>query len=411
MNKGDTYTIKVEPAGGDKLAKTVVKRTDDRIVLSQNAGMTLNELKRSYETILKAQAIYYPVAFQFLRELGAGRQGKVFLGLRQGARGCITEHAIKLYDPSLYRSPEEYWTDMGRIASQISQLQRVQSPNLVTRHSYEETYGIGYIQMEAIDGMDLTRLMTMDHLQIARAKSTDKEWQTFTETLFFLRRNRAALRPGLVVYILRSILRGLETLHAANFLHYDIKPGNIMIDRLGYVKIVDFGRAVLAGEKLTFLLGSPLYMAPETHRREIASIQADFYSVGLVGIEMLRGRSLTKSHDIDEETLLRMKMKLPERLHRILPGYVQKNDYLVSILGRFIDPEPGNRHHTAKDAEAGDKGLRIVDKQFAQAGVETEYSRILSDYLAKLVDTKTSRIEMPRVRSYSSDVTNVVRSI
>ena len=48
---------------------------------------------------------------------------------------------------------------MGRIAAQISRMQRIQSPNMVSRHSYEETYGIGYVEMEAVDGLDLARLM------------------------------------------------------------------------------------------------------------------------------------------------------------------------------------------------------------------------------------------------------------
>ena len=65
------------------------------------SGMTLDHLRKNYESITTASAIYYPVAYQFVRELGRGHQGRVFLALRQGARGCITEHAIKLFDPSI----------------------------------------------------------------------------------------------------------------------------------------------------------------------------------------------------------------------------------------------------------------------------------------------------------------------
>src|SRR5512136_1295824 len=115
--------------------------------LAEPAGMTRHHLIDNYATIIGARAIYYPVAYQLTGELGRGRQGIVFLGLRQGARGCITQHAIKLFDPGIYRTPEEYWTDMGRLASQISRLQSLQSPNLVPRHSYDETYGIGYSLM------------------------------------------------------------------------------------------------------------------------------------------------------------------------------------------------------------------------------------------------------------------------
>jgi serine/threonine protein kinase len=294
---------------------------------------------------------------------------------------------------------------MGRIASQISQLQRVQSPNLVPRHVYEETYGIGYVQMESIDGIDLRRLLTPAHLTAARERSSEAEWERFNKTLFAETDGRVALRPGVVVYILRSVLRGLERLHENNFLHCDIKPGNIMIDRLGYVKVVDFGRAVLTGERISFLLGSPQYMAPETHRREVGVSQSDFYSLGLVALEMLRGETLTASEIVDEEELLKIKDALPDKLSDLLPATVLQNRYLHSILRRFIDPEPDNRHPTAKDAEAGEEGLVVVDKQFAQAGEETEYSRILSDYLAKLIDAKTDRVELDAVPAHESELT------
>lgn len=356
-------------------------------------GLSRNELVERYEAICRARAIYYPVAFQFRRGLGRGRQGRVFLGLRQGARGCVTEHAIKVFDPSIYTNPEEYWTDMGRIASQISQLQRMQSPNLVFRHSYEETNGIGYSQMEAIDGLDLRRLLLPDHFEQVHERSTEAEWRHFRRTLFQIEGKAFSLKPGVVVYILRSALRGLESLHSMNFLHSDVKPGNIMIDRLGSVKLVDFGRAVLTGERLSFLLGSPLYMAPESHRRETAASQADFYSLGLVALEMLRGRILADEPDPSEEDLLAAKMALPSSLPGLLPRDVRKNRDLVAILRRFLEPDPSRRFSSAREAEIGDKGLRPVDNRLVRAGLDSEYARDLADYLAKLVDIHTNRIE------------------
>jgi len=357
-------------------------------------GMTMDELARNFDTILKAGAIYYPVAYRLMRTLGKGRQGVVFLGLRQGARGCITEHAIKIFDPRIYRSPEEYWTDMGRIASQISQLQRLQSPNLVQRHAYEETYGLGYVQMESVDGMDLRRFLSKDHLQMAMNNSAPAEWTRLSSTLFHFDGDTVSLQPGLAVYILRNVLRGLERLHEMSFLHSDVKPGNIMIDRLGYVRIVDFGRAVIAGEKLSFLIGSPLYMSPETHRREPGGPESDLFSVGLMALEMLRGKRLAENEDVSEDDLLKMKMGLLGQLDQMLPQAVVANGMLMAILRRLLDPDPAARYPTAKVAESGGEGLGVVDKQLVQAGLDSEYGRDLSDYLSKLVHSKTDRVEM-----------------
>lgn len=368
------------------------------IIGPPRTAMTMEDLRSNYDSILRARALYYPVAYQFPRELGRGRQGRVFLALRQGARGCITEHAIKLFDPRLYRTPEEYWSDMGRIASQISRMQRIQSPNLVSRHNYEETYGIGYIEMEAIDGMDLRRFLRRDHLDMARKNCSAKDWTRFTRNIFRLEKDRLSVQPGIVVYILRGVLRGLECLNVLNFLHSDIKPGNIMIDRLGNVNVVDFGRAVIVGEKLTFLLGSPMYMSPETHRRESGGVESDLYSLGLVALEMLMGRRLIERDDVTEDDLLAAKMNLPDQLASLLPHHVLENKHLVSILRKFIEPDPTRRYRSAKEAEIGDEGLKVVDKQLVRAGLDTEYSRDLSDYLSMLVDPRTDRIEAPPMR-------------
>jgi serine/threonine protein kinase len=358
------------------------------------SGMTMEHLKNNYEAIINARAIFYPVAYQFRNELGRGRQGRVFLGLRQGARGCITEQAIKVFDPQIYRNTEEYWTDMGRIAFQISKLQRLQSPNLVAMSSYEETCGIGYAQLEAIDGIDLGRLLSREHLEFTKKRSSPKEWARMTKTIFRMKGDRVCLQPGIAVYILRGVLRGLERLHAINFLHSDIKPENIMIDRLGNVKVVDFGRAVMVGEKVSFLLGSPLYMAPEIHRREIGGIQADFYSLGLVALEMLRGEKIAHSDDVNESDLLRIKMELLGHLSDILPSHVLANTDLVAILSRFIEPDPVARYSSAQEAEVGEGGLRVIDRQLVQAGLASEYGRDLSDYLSRLVDGSSQRIDL-----------------
>ena len=105
--------------------------------------LSSEHLISNYQAILQDRAIYYPVAYRLERVLGQGRQGIVFLGLRQGARGCITHHALKLYDPGIYANTQKYWTDMGRIALQVSRLQMVNTPYLVSRDVYEETNGIG----------------------------------------------------------------------------------------------------------------------------------------------------------------------------------------------------------------------------------------------------------------------------
>ncbi len=87
---------------------------------------------------------------------------------------------------------------MGRIASQISQLQQIQSPNLVSRLSYDETYGVGYVQMEAINGVDLSSLISKESIELAKSNSSPEEWQQFTKSLFYVApfRGNISLQPA-----------------------------------------------------------------------------------------------------------------------------------------------------------------------------------------------------------------------
>ncbi len=400
---GDQHngTLTINLMNKNQIQKPVQQFVNDARIFSAmpSCVMTIEQLRQNYEFILNTKAIFYPVPYQILCEIGSGRQGTVLFALRHGARGCITEHAVKLFDPRLYRSVGEYWTDMGRIAYQVSQLHRLQSPNLVSTDNYEETYGIGYIQMEAIDGLDVSRLMAKETLEIARKGSTSKEWAKFTATIFRIEDERICLQAGVAVHILRAVLRGLERVHALHFLHADIKPTNIMIDRLGDIKLVDFGRAAIIGEKATFLLGSPMYMAPETHRREPTTVLSDCYSLGLVALEMLTGRRITENDNPTEEELLRIKMDLPNRFSDILPKHLLANDALMHVLCKFLAPDPSLRYPSAREAESGEEGLKVISKQLVQASLDAEYARELSRFISTFANTDEQRVDdrLPRV--------------
>jgi serine/threonine protein kinase len=377
-------TTRVETVNG--AAETATNADSD--VVGQPFEPPMEHLKARFEAITRSLAIYYPVAYRLVRELGRGRQGIVFLALRQGARGCITRHAIKIFDPSIYTSAKRYWTDMGRIADQISRLQSVRAPNLVARDAYEETNGIGYVQMEPVDGVDLQYLLKPRHLEVVRERCTPEEWSRYTDVIFRLEGDRVSIQPGIALYIMRQVLRGLEALHEMGYVHSDIKPANVMVDRLGYVKLIDYGRAVRAHEEVTILFGSPLYMAPETHRRQPSLYQSDIYSVGLLGLEMLRGEPLVDARDMTEKDLLQFKMELPDRLMDLLPEHVRKNQQFTGLLRRFVEPDPELRFRAAGDAESGNEGLRLVHKQLVQLGKDTEYGRELQGYLTRLLPPK-----------------------
>ena len=350
-------------------------------------GTGSTQLNANYRAIIEARAIHYPVAYRFPRELGRGRQGIVYLSLRQGARGCVTRHAIKLFDPSIYSTAKKYWTDMGRIAAQTSKLQLVKNPSLVAPDIYEESNGIGYLQMEVVNGISLRELMDGTHLAQARARSTPDEWNRITDVIFRLEDNRIKIQPGIVLYLLRRVLRGLETLHEMGFVHADVKPANIMIDRLGYIKLIDYGRAMLLNEPITILLGTPSYMAPEVHEHRIARAHSDLFSLGLVALEMLRGERLFELNTAVSDTdLVRIKKEVISNLYHLLPEHVRDNAQFLLLLQRFLDPNPDARFATAEEAVLGSNGVAALHKQLTFAGKDSEYGRELENYLSKIIN-------------------------
>ena len=96
--------------------------------------------------------------------------------------------------------------------------------------------------------------------------------------------------------ITRQIAAGLRALHRQEMIHQDLKPENIMIDRYGTVKIIDFGSTKIAGiEEITTplehrgVLGTRNYTAPEYLQGYAGNNVSDLYSLGVIVYEMLTG--------------------------------------------------------------------------------------------------------------------------
>jgi len=100
-----------------------------------------------------------------------------------------------------------------------------------------------------------------------------------------------------VLYLVQQMTKGLRAMHRRETLHQDIKPGNIMIDRNGEVKIIDFGSCYIRGiaEISTPLerdgiLGTAGYSAPEVVLSAKSSVQSEVFSLAVIVYEMLTGK-------------------------------------------------------------------------------------------------------------------------
>merc|ERR1711934_143757 len=88
-----------------------------------------------------------------------------------------------------------------------------------------------------------------------------------------------------------NVLGGFEHIHATGYAYRDLKPENLLIDKDGYVKIVDFGFAIkmAPGQKTQTLCGTPEYLSPELVLSKGHDRGVDFWAFGILIYEMLCG--------------------------------------------------------------------------------------------------------------------------
>jgi serine/threonine protein kinase len=166
---------------------------------------------------------------------------------------------------------------------------------------------------------------------------------------------RAAGRVGVAIGLrcVKQICRALALVHGQGAVHRDLKSDNILVDRRGVVRVVDFGLAAFADRRLGFAPGSFgtfTYMAPETLLGR-STPASDVYSLGLLMYELFTGGGphLTAPWSADDKKDHRDEHYLLKKSLRFAPpSEVQneiRNDYrwLDALILRCLETEPGRR--------------------------------------------------------------------
>ena len=348
----------------------------------------MEDLRQRFSELLwELESLATQREFRIIRRLGKGRQGVVLEAVHRGNLDCVTRHALKIFDPAIFPSQQAYMSDLHRVSRQVGVLQQLYHPNLVQCEAFYTHRDLGVVVMELIDGLDLNAFVDpYDHAALA-SSYTAAEWQHVNNVIFTDPDHR--VQPGVAFYILRKILRGLETMHRIGYIHCDIKPSNIMIDRFGTVKLIDFGRATAITDRDDFFLGSPMYMAPELHERKHLGPLVDLYSAGIVVLELLHGGHLMDARSPERE-IHRFKLALPGRILDFLPEPARRNETLVKILLRLLAVNPADRYPSATDADAGHEGAYLIHQQLTRSNLDTDYGRELETYLAHRLPPRVS---------------------
>jgi len=197
--------------------------------------------------------------YQIIEELGKGGMGKVYKVFDQEVQAKM---ALKLIKPEV--SADKNTID--RFRNELKIARDISHKNICRMYDLGREAGNYFITMEYVSGEDL--------------KS-------------FIRRSRQ-LVVGTAIFIAKQVCEGLAEAHRVGVVHRDLKPGNIMIDKEGNAKIMDFGIARSISVKgitgAGVMIGTPEYMSPEQVEGKEVDKRSDIYSLGIILYEMLTGQ-------------------------------------------------------------------------------------------------------------------------
>ena len=102
-------------------------------------------------------------------------------------------------------------------------------------------------------------------------------------------------------FLMTNLILAIEYIHKKKIVHRDLKPENIIFNTQGYLKVTDFGISVeLKKIDKSDDSGTPAYMAPETIKGEDQNFCVDYYSIGVIGYEIMKGNVPYDSNDREE---------------------------------------------------------------------------------------------------------------
>ena len=259
--------------------------------------------------------------YRVVRKLGGGGMADVYLceDLTLG-RHVAVKVLLQRYlnDPTFV----ERFRREAKAAAGLNQ------QNLVSIYDWGEVDGTYYIVMEYVEG----------------------------ETLKDLIRRRERLSGNESVNITMQLLAAVDFAHRSGIVHRDIKPQNVMIDRDGTCKVMDFGIARAGDSGMTeagSILGTAQYLAPEQAKGYPVDERSDLYSVGVVLYEMLTGTVPFKG-DSAVTVALKHVNEVPREPAELVPGTAvlaqpdraqgdgQGPDRPVPVGGR-VRPRPARR--------------------------------------------------------------------
>jgi serine/threonine protein kinase len=289
--------------------------------------------------------------------VGTGGMACVYKAQEEGAPHT---YALKFMKSEYHN--RDYLVDFFR--DEASSMRDLAHPNIVRFYRFVNHDAYSYIVMDYVEGFSLSDIIKMMY-----------------------RQNRE-IPLDEVVRIMVQVARALDAVHREGYVHRDVKPGNVLIDRqTGQAFLTDLGITAAANTRIEGA-GTLAYMPPETNETGVADHRADIYSYGIMFFEMLAKRrpfrvqkglkgdeaeqNLAEQHRTKPvPKITRYRPDLPEALDGIMQQALAKDppDRYEDILALARDIHTALRPHLSDDMQnfAG-----ITHRQIAAPAPDTD---------------------------------------
>jgi len=270
--------------------------------------------------------------YEFVEELGKGGMGTVY---KVYDKKVQEEIALKLLNPDVASDEKT----IERFRNELRLARKIVHKNVCRMYDLNEAEEKYFITMEYVSGENLKRFIKMaGHL------SADKS-----------------------ISIAKQICEGLAEAHRLGVIHRDLKPQNIMVDREGNARIMDFGVArSIKAEGITGpkgVVGTPEYMSPEQVDGKKADQRSDVYALGVILYEMVTGRPPFKGSS-SLSTAIKHKTESPpdpREIDQKIPEVLSK------VILRCMEKDREQRY---QDSEELLSGLTHIEEEISTAEME-----------------------------------------
>lgn len=259
-------------------------------------------------------------SYVLLDQLGEGGMGRVFKARHRGMDRLV---AIKMLLPEKLSSK----SGLKRFAQEVKAAARLTHPNIVTAFDADLEGEVPYLVMEYVDGKDLQSYLT----------------------------EHGPLPIDTAVGYIRQAARGLAHAHSVGIIHRDIKPGNLLLDKQGTIRILDLGVAQLrpmgVGEEPPAdihaqitrdgaVIGTVDFMAPEqAASAKQADERSDIYSLGCTLYFLLTNEPVYRADSVVDRLIAHRQRPIPS-LRVARPDVSPPLD---AIFQRMVAKNPADR--------------------------------------------------------------------